>query len=86
MNTDDEFRGFTSQGENTKGDPEVVYHSDSFAAQLLKHGSDPNAIEPESGRFIGVTGSAGKPGSLSQWAVSLTAHPGVMSSSSSPAT
>lgn len=37
------------QGENMEGEPEVVYDSDSFAAQLLKHGSNPNAIEPESG-------------------------------------
>ena len=41
------------QGEATKGEPEVVYDADSFAAQLLKHGSDPNATEPESGKILG---------------------------------
>ena len=38
-----------NQGEACKGEPEVVYNSESFAAQLLKHGSNPDATEPESG-------------------------------------
>ena len=46
------INGFILKGEKTSGDPEVVYSSDSFAAQLLQHGSDPNAVEPESGTFI----------------------------------
>ena len=46
------INGFILKGEKTSGDPEVVYSSDSFAAQLLQHGSDPNAVEPESGMFI----------------------------------
>ena len=40
---------YLCQGEAAKGEPEVVYNAESFAAQLLKNGSDPNATEPESG-------------------------------------
>ncbi|XP_060560051.1 rabankyrin-5-like, partial [Ruditapes philippinarum] len=40
------------EGESVDGRTEDIYNEESFAAQLLKHGSDPNATEPESGDTV----------------------------------
>ncbi|WAR02239.1 ANFY1-like protein, partial [Mya arenaria] len=39
-------------GESVDGDTGDLYGEDSFAAQLLRHGSNPNATEPDSGDSV----------------------------------
>ncbi|XP_052802681.1 rabankyrin-5-like isoform X2 [Mya arenaria] len=40
------------EGESVDGDTGDLYGEDSFAAQLLRHGSNPNATEPDSGDSV----------------------------------
>lgn len=39
------------QGESMHGLTEDFNNEDSFAAQLLRHGSNPNSTEPDTGTF-----------------------------------
>lgn len=45
---------FYIQGETVDGKTEDINNQDSFAAQLLKHGSNPNATEQDTGKYTAL--------------------------------